>query len=362
MVIKKITKVTLCIIAIIAVFSLFMAWRIGYFVDIQESKPKTCEAINLSGSTEDIDIDYKNGIAYLSILDRQSLILGEDVRGTIGMINLRERPLKVENAIKDLVLENFRPHGISLLDDQLVVINHPKQRGIDLESVEIFSIEKNRTLIHQKSIASELFDSPNDLVLVEEDKFYVGNDKDLSLSSFEKIQEQMGRPYSSIAYYDGSDISIAIDNLSSVSGIDAVNNQYILASETNAKRLAILKRDTESGVLKKIKTFSLNGSPDNINAFGESILVAQIPSVFALIQHFIALQKGEYIPSPSKIERLTWLESSNDLEKETKLLFLSEGNDFSTASVGAVWEDTLLIGSITDKKVYICRLNEYEQE
>ena len=172
----------------------------------------------------------------------------------------------------------------------------------------------------------------------------------------------MGRPYSSIAYYDGSDISIAIDNLSSVSGIDAVNNQYILASETNAKRLAILKRDTESGVLKKIKTFSLNGSPDNINAFGESILVAQIPSVFALIQHFIALQKGEYIPSPSKIERLTWSESSNDLEKETKLLFLSEGNDFSTASVGAVWEDTLLIGSITDKKVYICRLNEYEQE
>ena len=132
MVIKKITKVTLCIIAIIAVFSMFMAWRIGYFVDIQESKPKTCEAINLSGSTEDIDIDYKNGIAYLSILDRQSLILGEDVRGTIGMINLREKPLKVENAIKDLVLENFRPHGISLLDDQLVVINHPRQRGIDL--------------------------------------------------------------------------------------------------------------------------------------------------------------------------------------------------------------------------------------
>ena len=360
MVIKKITKVTLCIIAIIAVFSLFMAWRIGYFVDVQESKPKTCEAINLSGSAEDIDIDYKNGIAYLSILDRQSLILDEDVRGTIGMINLREKPLKVEDAIKDLMLENFRPHGISLLNNQLAVINHPRQRGIDLESVEIFSIEENRTLTHQKSIVSELFDSPNDLVLVEEDKFYVGNDKDLSLSSFEQIQEQMGRPYSSIAYYDGRDIGIAIDNLSSVSGIDAINNRYILASETNAKRLVILKREPKSGKLEKIRTFSLNGSPDNINDFGNSVLVAQIPSVFALIQHFIALQKGEYVPSPSKIERLTWSESTNDLEEETELLFLSKGNDLSTASVGAIWEDTLLIGSITDKKVYICRLNKYE--
>ena len=70
MVIKKITKVTLCIIAIIALLLLLMAWRIGYFVDIQESKPKTCEAINLSGSAEDIDIDYKNGIAYPYLTDR----------------------------------------------------------------------------------------------------------------------------------------------------------------------------------------------------------------------------------------------------------------------------------------------------
>ena len=70
MVIKKITKVTLCIIAIIAVFSLFMAWRIGYCVNIQESNPKTCEAINLSGSTEDIDIEYKNGILTKDAIDR----------------------------------------------------------------------------------------------------------------------------------------------------------------------------------------------------------------------------------------------------------------------------------------------------
>jgi len=39
-------------------------------------------------------------------------------------------------------------------------------------------------------------------------------------------------------------------------------------------------------------------------------------------------------------------------------LFLSLGDDISTASVGVQWEDNLLIGSITDDKVYVCKLEE----
>jgi len=355
---KKITKLTLWIIALILAFSLLMAWRLGVFVTINEKKPETCKPIYLAGSAEDIEIDYKNGIAYLSMLDRTGLIQGKDVQGSIGKIDLKNMPWVIENAFSGNGLENFRPHGLSLFGNTVAAINHPKNRGDALESIEIFSIEESGKLIHQKSIASELIDSPNDVVLIDEKKFYVGNDKDLSLSSLEKIQEQMGRPYSSIAYYDGNQVSIAIDNLSSVSGIDAIDNQYILASETNAKRLAILKRDFESGRLQKVNTFSLNGSPDNISTNGNSVIVAQIPSVFALIQHFIAIQKGEYIPSPSKIERLTWSKNKNDLEEETEILFLSKGVDLSTASVGAIWEDRLLIGSITDDKMYVCRLGE----
>jgi hypothetical protein len=86
--------------------------------------------------------------------------------------------------------------------------------------------------------------------------------------------------------------------------------------------------------------------------------VEKRPSVFALIQHFIAIQKGEYIKKKKKIERLTWSKNKNDLEEETEILFLSKGVDLSTASVGAIWEDTLLIGSITDDKMYVCRLGE----
>ena len=39
-------------------------------------------------------------------------------------------------------------------------------------------------------------------------------------------------------------------------------------------------------------------------------------------------------------------------------LFLSLGEDISTASVGVQWDDKLLIGSITDDKIYVCQLGE----
>ena len=39
-------------------------------------------------------------------------------------------------------------------------------------------------------------------------------------------------------------------------------------------------------------------------------------------------------------------------------MFLSLGEDISTASVGAQWDDKLLIGSITDDKIYVCQLGE----
>ena len=140
--IKKITKVTLCIILVIMAFSLLMAWRLDVFVTINEKKPNSCEAIELDGSAEDIEIDYKNGIAYLSILDRRGLIEEKDVQGSIGKIDLNSMPWKVENVFSGEGLDNFRPHGLSLYGDTLVAINHPKERGIEPESIEMFLISK----------------------------------------------------------------------------------------------------------------------------------------------------------------------------------------------------------------------------
>ena len=165
----------------------------------------------------------------------------------------------------------------------------------------------------------------------------------------------MGRPMSTVVFYDGESASIAVKNLSSVSGINlSLDQQTVFASETNAKRMAILKRNLADGSLKKIKTVKLTGSPDNINVSEDgSLVVANIPKVWALIQHFIALQNNEYKPSPSQVVRIDFDNKGDPLSEE---LFMSDGYDISTTSVGVIWANKLFMGSIDDKQMHVCEL------
>ena len=357
--------------AFIGVLSLIGLYRMDAFKTIQNNTPEFCEVFNMDGSAEDIEIDYERGYAYLSIQDRAALIRGEMVQGRIVKINLNKKPYEITSALNKQP-EHLRPHGISLHIDNrgkrhLAIINHPKNRGIEPENIDLFSEENNGVFKYVETISDPLFQSPNDLLLVSKNQFYVGNDKG-GETSLDKIQENLGRPMSNIAYFDGNSTSVAAKNLSQVSGINISKDQnLIFASETTAKRISVFHRNMDNGTLKKIHRIKLDGSPDNINVSEDnSLVVATIPKVMALIQHFIALQKGEIKPSPSQVIQIkykTTVEHDDSTLRELKVrdlekneLFMSDGTDISTASVGAILDNRLFIGSIDDNKILICDL------
>tara|TARA_Y100000590_G_scaffold468644_1_gene652347 strand:- start:1367 stop:2440 length:1074 start_codon:yes stop_codon:yes gene_type:complete len=356
--IKKILKIIGWIILLILLFSLWMLQRMDTFKTITNNTPEVCESFEMAGSAEDIEIDYARGIAYLSIQDREALIKGENAQGFIGKIDLNQKPYELVSALTEQP-DHLRPHGLSLHIDKagkrhMAVINHPKNRGIEPEVIDLYTESSNGSFDFVRSVSDPLFQSPNDVLLVESEKFYVGNDKG-GISTVDKIQEQMGRPMSTVVFYDGESASIAVKNLSSVSGINlSLDQQTVYASETNAKRMAILKRNLADGSLKKIKTVKLTGSPDNINVSEDgSLVVANIPKVWALIQHFIALQNNEYKPSPSQVVRIDFDNKGDPLSEE---LFMSDGYDISTTSVGVIWANKLFMGSIDDKQMHVCEL------
>ncbi len=356
--IKKILKIIGWIVLLILLFSLWMLQRMDTFKTITNNTPEVCESFEMAGSAEDIEIDYARGIAYLSIQDREALIKGENAQGFIGKIDLNQKPYELVSALTEQP-DHLRPHGLSLHIDKagkrhMAVINHPKNRGIEPEVIDLYTESSNGSFDFVRSVSDPLFQSPNDVLLVESEKFYVGNDKG-GISTVDKIQEQMGRPMSTVVFYDGESASIAVKNLSSVSGINlSLDQQTVFASETNAKRMAILKRNLADGSLKKIKTVKLTGSPDNINVSEDgSLVVANIPKVWALIQHFIALQNNEYKPSPSQVVRIDFDNKGDPLSEE---LFMSDGYDISTTSVGVIWANKLFMGSIDDKQMHVCEL------
>ena len=358
-------------IAFIGILSLIGLYRMDAFKTIENNTPESCRALIMDGSAEDIEIDYERGYAYLSIQDRAALIRGEMVQGRIVKINLNKKPYEITSALNEQP-DHLWPHGISLHIDEkgkrhLAVINHPKNRGLEPENVDLFSEENNGIFKYITTISDPLFKSPNDLLLVSKNQFYVGNDKG-GETSLDKIQENLGRPMSNIAYFDGNSTSVAARNLSQVSGINISKDQnLIFASETTAKRISVFHRNMDNGTLKKIHRIKLDGSPDNINVSEDnSLVVATIPKVMALIQHFIALQKGEIKPSPSQVIQIkykTTVEHDDSTLRELKVrdlekneLFMSDGTDISTASVGAILDNRLFIGSIDDNKILICDL------
>jgi len=356
--IKKILKITGWIVLVVLLFSLWMLQRLDTFKTITNNTPEVCESFVMNGSAEDIEIDYARGIAYLSIQDREALIKGQNTQGFIGMINLNKQPYELVSALTQQPT-HLRPHGLSLHIDSsgkrhLAVINHPKNRGTEPEVIDLFTEASNGMFDFVKSVSDPLFRSPNDVLLVDQEKFYVGNDKG-AITTLQKVQEQMGRPMSTVVFYDGESASVAAKNLSSVSGINlSLDQKTVYASETNAKRMAVLKRNLVNGSLEKEQTIKLSGSPDNINVSRDgSLVVANIPKVLALIQHFISLQNNEYKPSPSQVVKIDFDKNGFYTVKE---LFQSEGYDMSTTSVGAIWSNKLFMGSIDDKQMYVCEL------
>ena len=355
---KKILKIFLVIVVIIALFLLIILSRMGAFKTIVVNTPETCESFPMSGSAEDIEIDYERGLAYLSLQDRVSLIKGEKVQGSIVKIDLKKTPFKITPALTQQP-DHLRPHGISLhIDDKgkrhLAVINHPQTRGKEPENIDLFSETRLGVFKYTETVSDPLFKSPNDVLLVAPKKFYVGNDKG-GETRWDSIQENLGRPMANIAYFDGNSTTIAAQNLSQVSGINISRDaRLVFASETGAKRIAVFKINPENGKLKLAERIKLNGSPDNINVSENgSLVVANIPKILALIQHFVALQKGEIKPSPSQVVRINYQGLGDSKIDE---LFMSEGDDLSTASVGAIWNGRLFMGSIDDNKMLVCNL------
>ncbi len=122
------------VVLVTIVFTAVLAWRGTWFRDIEPSYAGSCEALELGGSAEDIQLDRERGFAYLSLLDRKALVGGGNVQGTIVRVDLNAPELRAEAALESQP-EHFRPHGLSLYRDAngqrwLYALNHGTRRAV----------------------------------------------------------------------------------------------------------------------------------------------------------------------------------------------------------------------------------------
>jgi hypothetical protein len=80
----------------------------GAFRSIEPAFAGSCRTIALGGSSEDIVIDRRRGIAYLSLLDRDSARRDDQVLGTVMLLDLN-RAEPAPRAAMAYDPEDFRP-------------------------------------------------------------------------------------------------------------------------------------------------------------------------------------------------------------------------------------------------------------
>lgn len=351
--IKGIFKLLGLLVLLSLVLVAIIAWRGSWLRDVQPEFAGSCEALELDGSAEDIQLDRERGIAYLSLLDRLGLVGGGNVQGTIVKVNLNTSPLRAEPAL-DSQPAHFRPHGLSMFKEKngqrwLFSLNHPLNRGSEPEMVERFRETTPGRFEHVETFTDPLFLSPNDLVAVGPRKFYIANDKP-SGGGFAAVLQQLGIGDSPLTYVEDGKARVALGNIAAGGGITAsADGARLYVSETAAQRIRVLEREPITGDVTEIQRIAIDTSPDNVDEAADgSLWIGAHANTFKLIQHFAA-----GAPAPSQVRRIRFRGNSTEIDD----IFLDDGTLISASSVGVNYDNLLLVGSITDRKLLVCRMD-----
>ncbi|MEZ5921605.1 MAG: SMP-30/gluconolactonase/LRE family protein [Parvularculaceae bacterium] len=320
----------------------------GVFTRLKPQLVNECRRVDIFPGTEDVTIDPSTQTAFISADDRRATFAGAPVDGGIYTLSLDGSDKVVKVSPENFT--DFHPHGISLFlpgdgAKRLFVINHTEEDG---DRVEIFDVGYANNLIHVESVAFPAMSSPNDIVAVGPRSFYVTNDRGYKTGLMSTLEAWLALPFSSLAYYDGQHGRIAAKHLTYANGVNtSMDGATVYVSEFLRRRVDLFSRDYKTGALTKIKSFPTGAGPDNIEVDKDGALwIAGHPKVFSFLRH----ARDASIPSPSVVMKI---------DPETgkrKKVFVDTQGTLNASSVGAVWDDQLVVGSVFDDHVMVCAL------
>jgi len=268
-------------------------------------------------------------------------------QGNIFLYNINNK--KLTNMTTSLNFE-FHPHGISSYLDingrtYVSAINHTTKG----HSIEFFVIENNK-LVFIKKIMDPALISPNDLVMVDENRFYVTNDHGSKTLTGKLMEDYLQLSRSNVLFYNGSSFIEVLGNMQYANGINiSKDKNLIYVSETVGQEVSVYRRDLVTSKLTFENSIDINSGLDNIEIDNNGNLwIGSHPKLFDFVKH----AKDANHLSPSQVVMI----SSDDYSFIE--IYLSNGDDLSGSSVATKINNNLLIGAVFEEHFLHCYLNE----
>ena len=326
----------------------------GALAELDTKLVDQCRRVEIAPGTEDVTIDPDLGIAFVSAADRRAWYNDTGAEGVNPLNGIYALSLDGSDAVRRVSppMENFLPHGISLWRGEggtkhLFAVNHPPTGE---QIVEIFDVSETGDLTHLESVSFDAMHSPNDVVGVGPLQFYATNDKRFEAGLLYTAEAYLALPISDVVYYDGVEGRSIHGGFAYPNGINrSADGKTIYVAELLNRRIAVFDRNLETGALKRVKKLRVDTAPDNIEVARDGALwVAGHDRIFDFLNH----AKDPNEVAPSHVIRV-----NPDNGRETDV-FISVNGEINASSVGAVWDNTLIVGAVFDGHVEVCPMLE----
>ncbi|MEH6345767.1 MAG: hypothetical protein V7785_11820 [Bermanella sp.] len=318
----------------------------GQFKQIDSHFSGSCQVIEGVVGAEDISFLPNQDVALISAYDRRAGKAGEDKKAGIFSYDLNTKAInKISPALDD-----FSPHGLSLytLEDgtqRLFVINHANGQ----HQVNIFDLIDG-FLVLKNTVQSSHMISPNDLVAVGPNQFYLTNDHKYASGIMHTLEDYLRWRVANVVFYDGENFKEVIADVGYANGINvSKDGELLYLNSITALNTQIFKRNKQNNELTLQETIHIGSGVDNIEVDDNGDLwMGAHPQLLKFVKH----AEDENALSPSQVIKLSKGESGYQIEE----VYLDSGAQMSGSSVAAVKHDRMLMGAVFDPKILDCTM------
>lgn len=346
---KYLLRFLIVLLLLAAAGYLYLNMSAGEFKTIDVVEQGECTKIDGVPGTEDIDLDRKLGVAFLSSNDRAAEAFGRQPSGGIYAWNTNGKTSPRLLTSDD---PQLRPHGISLVQsggvDRLFVVDHRASEGEARSSVRVYDWDGRDLTLQQVYTDQESLVGLNDVAGLADGTFYATNDHGSRGGLGRAMEDLLRVGGGSVVYYDGQQFRTVAEGVLYANGIavDEDDDLVYVASTTTGKIL-VYDRD-DSGDLLLRETIETGTGVDNIElgVYG-NLWVAGHPKLLSFTKH--ARDPNRRSPSEA-----LWIAKESATVPRVRTLWRNLGEQLSGSSVVVPVGARLLIGSVFEPHILIC--------
>lgn len=340
---KKLLKGFLGILLVLLLFVLYVFYTTGFFRTVEnEFSGQILKKIAIPG-VEDMQISQEDHFMIFCSDDRAGRRDGKPQQGGLYYLDVTEPLAAPRQLITPSVFsKTFYPHGISMIKIdsskyKIYVINHVDGK----HSLEVFHLVGD-SLSYQTTLTDNSMVSPNDIVALDENRFYFSNDHKYTSGFGMFAEDYLGWSVSNVIYFDGENYREVAEGIAYANGINKDPVRELLYVASPRGFLVKVYQIENNGDLTFVEDIDCDTGVDNIEFDKDGKLwIGCHPNLL----RFAAYAEGKEETAPSEIITIDY-RGKGDYTKE--IVFLDDGKNMSASTVAPTYGDLIFVGNVMD--------------